>query len=136
MIRRSGRRTLTLMSDVSGPPPRQRLRSLSGAFRVERGRGAEPGSVTVFVRDPDGVTVVRAATADDPPEELWHGLRGVSAHDLDQPGMLAALLVPLADAGVPVFVASTFDADLVFVPVERRDAAVGALRAAGHIVEP
>lgn len=50
--------------------------------------------------------------------------------------MPAALLVPLAEAGVPVFVASTFDADLVFVPAARRDAAIGALRAAGHIVEP
>ena len=59
---------------------------------------------------------------------------GDTAHGLDLPGMLAALLEPLAAAAVPVFVASTFHADLVLVPESDTGRAVEALRAAGHTV--
>ena len=48
--------------------------------------------------------------------------------------MLSAIVAPMADGGMPVMVASTFDADLVLVPAERLDDAVSALRAAGHRV--
>jgi len=50
-------------------------------------------------------------------------------------GMLAALLEPLAAASVSVFVASTYHADLVFVPEEAIERAVAALRDAGHTVD-
>ncbi len=48
--------------------------------------------------------------------------------------MLAAIVRPLAEAAVPVFVSSTFQADLVLVPHQRFDDAVRALRRAGHSV--
>ncbi|HET6192304.1 MAG TPA: ACT domain-containing protein [Trebonia sp.] len=53
---------------------------------------------------------------------------------LDVPGMLAALLTPLAAGQIPVFVASTFHADLVLVPATVVPAAIDALQAAGHVI--
>ena len=48
--------------------------------------------------------------------------------------MLAALLVPIAAAEIPVFVASTFHADLILVLLARKADAVIAIRSAGHEV--
>jgi hypothetical protein len=61
-------------------------------------------------------------------------VEGPLAHDLV--GVLLALLEPLARAGVPVFVISTFDTDHVLVPAPRLAAAVAALTGAGHRVVP
>ncbi len=80
-----------------------------------------------LVRAPEGLTVVREV----PPfveAERWVGFYGEAAHDLAATGMLAALAGPLADAGVPVFVASTYHADLVLVPEHRVDDAAAALK--------
>ncbi|MBE9375426.1 ACT domain-containing protein [Saccharopolyspora sp. HNM0983] len=54
--------------------------------------------------------------------------------DFSLTGVLASLLVPLADAGVSVFTLSTFDTDWILVPAESADAAVDSLTAAGHTV--
>ena len=48
--------------------------------------------------------------------------------------MLAAIVAPLAAGDVPVWVAASFDGDLVLVPVDQRDAAFELLRLAGHRV--
>ncbi|MDI6105991.1 ACT domain-containing protein [Actinoplanes sp. NEAU-A12] len=114
----------------------QRLRFLPGHFAVtldERG-GTPPGDEWLaLVRGPEGLTVIRPAAPGD--REQWRALySGDTAHDLDVPGMLNAVLTPLARAAVPVFVASTFHADLVLVPVEQSDRAAEVLRAAGHHV--
>ena len=47
-------------------------------------------------------------------------------------GVLAGLLVPLAEAQVPVFALSTFDTDWLLVPADRAAAAAEAWRRAGH----
>ena len=116
----------------------QRLRELEGRFALEwHGHGGPPplrDDWLAAVRAPDGVTVVRRAAPGEP--EPWAALfSGETAHAPDVPGMLVALLAPLACAGVPVMVASTFDADVVLVPADRLQDAAGALRAAGHRVE-
>jgi hypothetical protein len=49
-------------------------------------------------------------------------------------GIIAALVNPLADARVNVFVFSTHDTDYVLVPSVRLDEARAALRSAGHRV--
>lgn len=46
--------------------------------------------------------------------------------------MLAALAGPLARANVPIFPIATHDTDWILVPGAQLDAAVGALRRAGH----
>jgi uncharacterized protein len=50
-------------------------------------------------------------------------------------GILASLLDPLARAGIPVFVVSTFDTDYLLVKSASLDRAVLALREAGHAVQ-
>ncbi|MEU6236334.1 ACT domain-containing protein [Kitasatospora sp. NPDC047058] len=115
----------------------QRLRPLPHAFVVERldhGARVPDGEWLALVRAPEGLTVIRRARPEDAPDtERWTALYGGdTAHGLDVPGMLAALLTPLAAAAIPVFVASTFDADLVLVPAGRVPAAAAALRDAGH----
>lgn len=117
----------------------QRLRLVPGRFAVEHlpAAVAPPNGWIAQVRAPEGLTVVREVVEhDDGADKLWRALYGGdTAHGLDLPGMLAALLEPLAAAAVPVFVASTFHADLVLVPESDTGRAVEALRSAGHTVE-
>jgi hypothetical protein len=117
----------------------QRLRLVPGRFAVEHlpAAVAPPNGWIAQVRAPEGLTVVREVVErESAGAELWRALYGGdTAHGLDLPGMLAALLEPLAAAAVPVFVASTFHADLVLVPESDAERAVAALRAAGHTVD-
>ena len=50
-------------------------------------------------------------------------------------GIMAALTVPLAQAGIPIFAFSTFDTDWIMVKAENLDRAIDALTAAGHRVD-
>ncbi|MGW7197584.1 ACT domain-containing protein [Streptomyces chryseus] len=112
---------------------RQQLRVLPGYFAVERAETAEAladDAWLALVRAPEGLTAIRRAAPDEA-GETWSALYGGDdPHGLDVPGVLAGLLGPLAAAGVPVFVASTYDADVVLVPRGRLDDAAEALR--GH----
>ncbi|MCT9934820.1 ACT domain-containing protein [Planotetraspora sp. A-T 1434] len=88
-----------------------------------------------LVRAPEGLTVVRE-TWPTGSGDRWIGLYGGgTGHKLDVPGMLAAIVGPLAEAAIPVFVASTFHADLVLVPEPRVKEAVTVLEEAGHRVD-
>lgn len=116
----------------------QRLRVMPRPYVLDF---AEDGSLpvdarwTALVRAPEGLTVVREAPSTSG-DGLWAGLYGgETAHGLDVPGMLAALVGPLAQARIAVFVASTFHADLLLVPYERLQEAVEVLCGAGHEVE-
>jgi hypothetical protein len=62
-------------------------------------------------------------------------LRVAGTIDFALTGVLAAVLAPLADAGVSIFAVSTFDTDYVLVREHALAAAVSALQAAGHRVE-
>lgn len=75
---------------------------------------------------PDGVTG----------ECGWRAVavRGPLAFSLT--GVLASLATPLAEAGVPVFVMSTYDTDYLLVREGDVDRAKETLRAAGHTVVP
>lgn len=64
----------------------------------------------------------------------YRALRVDGQLPLDATGILASLAVPLADAGVPIFVIATFDTDYILVPKTRLDAAIEVLRGAGHAV--
>ncbi|MEV0151865.1 MULTISPECIES: ACT domain-containing protein [unclassified Nonomuraea] len=119
-------------------PTAQRLGVVPSAFAVEHLPHAtfpEDDEWIALVRAPEGLTVVREAWRGGTGER-WIGLYGdASAHDLDVPGMLAAVVGPLAEAAIPVFVASTFHADLVLVPEARVEEAVAVLEGAGHRVD-
>lgn len=112
----------------------QALRVLDSRFRIDftEQRGAIPaGDWLAVVQGPDGQTVVRP---DDPTSAgAWAAFwSGDEPHDPQATGMLSAIVAPLADAGLPVMVVSTFHADLVLVPADRVAEAIGVLRAAGH----
>jgi uncharacterized protein len=47
-------------------------------------------------------------------------------------GIVTSLVAPLSTAGCPVFVVSTFDGDILMVPMPNRDQAGELLAAAGH----
>ena len=66
--------------------------------------------------------------------QRWVRLTLDDAQPLDETGVIATIVAPLAAAHVPVFTLATFDTDHVLVPAERREAAVAALEAAGHRV--
>lgn len=110
-----------------------RLRIVPSRFSVEYVATAtfpEDDEWVALVRAPEGLTVVREA----PPwerEQCWVGFYAVTPRELDTAGVLAAILEPLAHSGIPVFVASTFHADLVLVPETRGGAATETLTAAG-----
>lgn len=67
-------------------------------------------------------------------EAPWRALRVQGPLDFAQTGILAALAVPLAEAGVSIFALATYDTDLLLVRAAQLDAAVRALEAAGHEV--
>ena len=67
-------------------------------------------------------------------EPGWRCLRLAGPIDFSLTGVLVALLVPLADAGVGVFALSTFDTDYVLVKAAYAEHAADALRRAGHAV--
>lgn len=54
----------------------------------------------------------------------------------DEVGVLAALLAPLAEDGIPVFTLSTFTTDWILVATGRADKAEEAWRRSGHTVAP
>jgi hypothetical protein len=120
--------------------PAQRLVVWSADLIIEHrpGKPDSPDDLAAewlsMVRAPEGLTVIRKASDVHSSDERWTAVYGDTAHALDLPGMLAAVISPLAEAEIPVFVTSTYHADVVLVPKQKRDEALRVLRAAGHEV--
>lgn len=70
-----------------------------------------------------------------PVETGWACLEVQGPLAFELTGVLAGISAPLAAAGVPIFVVSTFDTDYVLVHSAHLGRAVQALEAAGHSVE-
>ena len=114
----------------------QTLRVLEGRYVLERTVSgvdvAGDGDVLAVVRGPDGGACMRRQDdADDAWVALWNG---DDAHPPDATGMLAAIVAPLAVGNVPVWVAASFDGDIVMIPADQVDQAYELLRRAGHQV--
>lgn len=96
---------------------------------------ATRGAFHAVVRSPGEVTVICDAAlvpAGVKAQKGWRcfGLEGPIP--FTETGIIASIAVPLAEAGVGIFVISTFDTDYVLVPGARLDDARRALAAAGH----
>ncbi len=87
-------------------------------------REGELGVVCASDRVPRGVQA----------EPGWVALEVAGPLDFALTGILAAVAVPLAAAGVPIYALSTYDTDVVLVRAAALDQAITALRAAGHDV--
>lgn len=93
---------------------------------------AHDGDVLAVVRGPDGGACMRRH---DAAEDAWVALwNGDEAHPPDATGMVAAIVAPLAAGKVPVWVAASYDGDIVLIPADRADDASELLRRAGHRV--
>ena len=80
------------------------------------------------------VCPVEAAPRGATVERGWRALGVAGPLDFALTGILASLTDPLAAAGVSIFAIATYDTDYVLVRADQLDAAIEALRAAGHEV--
>lgn len=137
MARNAGHQARSVCEDALVPvADHQTLRVLEGRYVLERAVSdvevARDGEVLAIVRGPDGGACMRRQdAADDAWVALWNG---DEAHPPDATGMLAAIVAPLAAGHVPVWVAASFDGDIVLIPADQVDEASELLRRAGHRV--
>ena len=95
------------------------------------------GSFTSVTRTPDELSIVcdeRAVPGDVNAERGWTSMRVEGPIPFQTTGVAAALVSPLAGAGISVFLIATFDTDYLLVKESALAPAVAALRAAGHEV--
>ena len=120
------------------------LRLLAGRYAVRRLPANAPvpawvwggtGEFTSVTRTRDELSVI--CSVDCLPETAgtepgWDCLRLEGAFGLDEPGVLASVVAPLAEAGMSVFAVATYDTDYLLVRNAAR--AAEALRRVGHEV--
>lgn len=91
-------------------------------------------SVTATATETSVVCAARSVPRKSRHERPFTAFEVAGPLDFAQVGVLAALLVPLAEAGLSVFVLSTFDTDWILVPADRADTAEEEWRRRGHTV--
>lgn len=126
-------------------PPCLDLRRLAGDYAVCRldGTAAIPpwadgaGFVSISRSDEELSVVCLAARvpADVRQDGPWTALQLRGPFEFGQTGIVLAVVAPLSQAGIGVFVVSTFDGDHVLVKAADAEAALQQLRAAGHRIE-
>src|SRR5260370_32610873 len=99
---------------------------------------ASAGSFLSVTRTSDELSVV--CHQDEVPKTVecqrdWRCLRIAGPLNFSEVGILASLVTPLAEAGISVFVISTFNTDYILVPGHALKRAVAVLNEEGHIVE-
>lgn len=135
------RRVLKTMRDESMSP--LEIEILADVFAIvalpansDWPRWAVSGSLVSVTRTRDELSVVCLESEVPTTVESsggWRGLRLRGPFELDTVGVLASLAAPLAEAGIPVFVVSTFHTDYLLVHEELVDRARDALESAGHV---
>ena len=98
---------------------------------------ADPGCFLSLTRTEDELSIVALSTevpADAITESGWRCLKVEGPLPFDMTGVLAALSTPLADAGISIFVISTYDTDYLLVKSADLERSCRVLRDAGHTV--
>lgn len=93
------------------------------------------GSFTSVTRTPDELSVVcedGAVPEDVQAERGWRALKVEGPIPFEVTGVAAALVAPLAEARISVFLLATFDTDYLLLKEEVLGAAVAILRDRGH----
>jgi hypothetical protein len=67
-------------------------------------------------------------------ETGWHCLKVIGPLDFDLTGSLASLAIPLSEAGISVFVISTYDTDYLLVREDNLKKATQILLKSGHVL--
>ncbi len=95
-----------------------------------------PFSAITLTSEELSITCARAAAPENVQAQLgWRCLKVEGPFDLSTTvGVLAALAEPLAQAGVSLYVVSTFDTDYLFVRGEQVDLARATLIRRGHTI--
>ncbi len=96
-----------------------------------------PASFWSVTRTPNELSIV-VPTKHVPNEARsdngWSGLEIQGPLAFDEVGVIESMAKPLADAGVGIFVISTFDTDYILVKSTQLDQTCKVLRSAGHKV--
>ena len=95
------------------------------------------GAFTSITRTPDELSIVcddDAVPARIKAERGWHTMRIEGPIPFEMVGVASALITPLAEAGISIFLVSTFDTDYLLVKDETFARAVDVLRASGYDV--
>jgi hypothetical protein len=120
-----------------------RIAILEGRFAVCRLEAGEPvpqwvrGSFTSVTRTADELSIVcdeAAVPGSARAERGWRALKVQGPIPFDTTGVAAALVGPLAEARISVFLLATFDTDYLLLKDEVFERATGILRAAGHLL--
>ena len=89
-------------------------------------------------RTSDELSIVLSEKAVSPEWESemgWRMLKVNGPLDFNIVGVVASISAPLAEAGIPIFVISTFDTDYLLVKDENLEKSVRLLEEKGHNVE-
>ncbi len=92
------------------------------------------GEISAVMRTPRELSIVCAEQAVPPGVHCtfgWTAIRVAGTLEHSLTGILAAISVPLAEAGVPIFALSSFDTDCILLPEAHLDLAHQALAADG-----
>lgn len=67
-------------------------------------------------------------------EKTWRALKVEGPLDFNMVGVIARISAPLATAGIPIFVVSTFETDYLMVKDDQFDKTCALLIAEGHVI--
>ena len=81
------------------------------------------------------VSPVAAVSAGVTAEAGWRCLQVVGPLSFELTGVVASLSVPLAGAGIPIFVVSTYDTDYLMVRSHDLELTCSTLGEEGHLIE-
>ena len=65
----------------------------------------------------------------------WRCIKVQGPLDFSQPGILASLAAPLAEAGISIFAQATYDTDYVLVDGQQLEESVRVLSESGHQIQ-
>lgn len=97
----------------------------------------QPGNFLSITRTDDELSIVSASAnvpVEADSETGWRCLLVEGQLGFEMTGVLAGLSAPLARAGVPIFVVSTYDTDYLLVKAVDLEKACLALQGEGHVI--
>lgn len=119
----------------------QVLHEALAVCRLPAGAALPPGvldapfcAVTRTADELSLVLSVDQVKADWEVEKTWRALKVEGPLDFNMVGVIAQISAPLATAGIPIFVVSTFETDYLLVKDDQFDKTCALLIAEGHAI--